>query len=120
MPCRIRPVPPAARWKTGDPAETGRDSAGSARAPPARRPCAARAPPVSPGHTGPVPDFTVPASIRAILLDIDGVLVDHRSAADAASWQWARVLPGWELGPQETAERWENYEIGRASCRERV
>ena len=54
-----------------------------------------------------MPDFTVPASIRAILLDIDGVLVDHRSAADAASWQWARALPGWELGPQETAERWE-------------
>ena len=60
-----------------------------------------------PGHTGPVPDFTVPASIRVILLDIDGVLVDHRSAADAASWQWARALPGWGLGPQETAERWE-------------
>ena len=54
-----------------------------------------------------MPDFTVPASVRAILLDIDGVLVDHRSAADAASWQWARALPGWELGPQETAERWE-------------
>ena len=54
-----------------------------------------------------MPDFTVPASIRAILLDIDGVLVNHRSAADAASWQWARALPGWELGPQETAERWE-------------
>lgn len=60
-----------------------------------------------PGHTGPVPDFTVPASVCAILLDIDGVLVDHRSAADAASWQWARALPGWGLGPQETAERWE-------------
>ena len=71
---------------------SGRDPAGSARAPPA-----------PPGHTGPVPDFTVPASVRAILLDIDGVLVDHRSAADAASWQWARALPGWELGPQETA-----------------
>ena len=70
-------------------------------------PGSAHAPPVSPGHTGPVPDFTVPASVRAILLDIDGVLVDHRSAADAASWQWARALPGWELGPQETAERWE-------------
>ena len=68
-----------------------------------RRPRAASAP----GHTGPVPDFTVPASVRAILLDIDGVLVDHRSAADAASWQWARALPGWGLGPQETAERWE-------------
>ena len=54
-----------------------------------------------------MPDFTVPASVRAILLDIDGVLVDHRSAADAASWQWARALPGWGLGPQETAERWE-------------
>ena len=54
-----------------------------------------------------MPDFTVPAFVRAILLDIDGVLVDHRSAADAASWQWARALPGWELGPQETAERWE-------------
>ena len=54
-----------------------------------------------------MPDFTVPASVRAVLLDIDGVLVDHRSAADAASWQWARALPGWELGPQETAERWE-------------
>ena len=78
---------------------SGRDPAGSARAPPVRR--------RRPGHTGPVPDFTVPASIRAILLDIDGVLVDHRSAADAASWQWARALPGWELGPQETAERWE-------------
>ena len=68
-----------------------------------RRRCTASAP----GHTGPVPDFTVPASVRAILLDIDGVLVDHRSAADAASWQWARALPGWGLGPQETAERWE-------------
>ena len=78
---------------------SGRDPAGSARAPPARR--------RRPEHTGPVPDFTVPASVRAILLDIDGVLVDHRSAADAASWQWARALPGWELGPQETAERWE-------------
>ena len=54
-----------------------------------------------------MPDFTVPASVRAILLDIDGVLVNHRSAADAASWQWARALPGWGLGPQETAERWE-------------
>lgn len=54
-----------------------------------------------------MPDFTVPAFVRAILLDIDGVLVDHRSAADAASWQWARALPGWGLGPQETAERWE-------------
>ena len=78
---------------------SGRDPAGSARAPPVRR--------RRPGHTGPVPDFTIPASIRAVLLDIDGVLVDHRSAADAASWQWARALPGWGLGPQETAERWE-------------
>lgn len=78
---------------------SGRDPAGSARAPPVRR--------RRPGHTGPVPDFTIPTSIRAVLLDIDGVLVDHRSAADAASWQWARALPGWELGPQETAERWE-------------
>ena len=100
MPCRIRPAPPAARWRTGDPAGI---RSGSSRI----RPCAARTPPAPPGHTGPVPDFTVPASIRAVLLDIDGVLVDHRSAADAASWQWARALPGWGLGPQETAERWE-------------
>ena len=100
MPCRIRPAPPAARWRTGDPAGI---RSGSSRI----RPCAARTPPAPPGHTGPVPDFTIPASVRAILLDIDGVLVDHRSAADAASWQWARALPGWELGPQETAERWE-------------
>ena len=100
MPCRIRPAPPAARWRTGDPAGI---RSGSSRI----RPCAARTPPAPPGHTGPVPDFTIPASIRAVLLDIDGVLVDHRSAADAASWQWARTLPGWELGPEETAERWE-------------
>lgn len=42
-----------------------------------------------------------------MLIDIDGVLVDHRSAADKASYLWASTLPGWELGPQETADLWE-------------
>ena len=47
------------------------------------------------------------AAARAVLIDIDGVLVDHRSAADKASYLWASTLPGWELGPQETADLWE-------------
>ena len=62
------------------------------------------------GRTGPMPIFTVPAAVRAILLDIDGTLVDHRGAADVASYQWASTLPGWSLGPGETAELWETLD----------
>ena len=57
-----------------------------------------------------MPIFTVPAAVRAILLDIDGTLVDHRGAADVASYQWASTLPGWSLGPGETAELWETLD----------
>ena len=52
-----------------------------------------------------MPIFTVPVAVRAILLDIDGTLVDHRGAADVASYQWASILQGWSLGPGETAYR---------------
>lgn len=51
--------------------------------------------------------FRLPPLTRAVLVDIDGVLVDHRSASDRASYLWASGLPGWELGPQETADLWE-------------
>ena len=106
-PRRIRSARPGCpaenRCSCRDPVRILPGPAGSARAGAHAAPARRR----RPGHTGPVPDFTVPASVRAILLDIDGVLVNHRSAADAASWQWARALPGWGLGPQETAERWE-------------
>lgn len=51
--------------------------------------------------------FRLPSSTRAVLVDIDGVLVDHRYASDRASYLWASGLKGWELGPQETAELWE-------------
>ena len=57
-----------------------------------------------------MPIFTVPVAVRAILLDIDGTLVDHRGAADVASYQWASILPGWSLGPGETAELWETLD----------
>ncbi|WP_159624532.1 HAD family hydrolase [Actinomyces sp. zg296] len=49
----------------------------------------------------------LPPPTRAVLVDIDGVLVDHRRASDRASYLWASGLEGWELGPRETAELWE-------------
>ncbi|ARD42432.1 HAD family hydrolase [Actinomyces gaoshouyii] len=76
--------------------------------------------------------FRLPAPTRAVLVDIDGVLVDHRYASDRASYLWACGLEGWELGPQETAELWEaidrrhfaRYQAGeldfRGQLRERV
>lgn len=57
-----------------------------------------------------MPILTVLAAVRAILLDIDGTLVDHRGAADVASYQWASTLPGWSLGSGETAELWETLD----------
>lgn len=52
----------------------------------------------------------LPATTRAVLLDIDGVLNDHRAAADSAAWTWASAFPGWSLGPEETAEEWERLD----------
>ncbi len=58
------------------------------------------------------PDGTVHlgADVRGILVDIDGVLADHRTAADAAVYSWASTLPGWALGPAETADLWERLD----------
>lgn len=50
------------------------------------------------------------ADVRALLLDIDGVLSDHRTAADAAVYSWASTLPGWTLGPAGTADLWERLD----------
>lgn len=52
----------------------------------------------------------VPTSISAVLLDIDGVLVDHRSAADEAARRWAPTLPGWSPAVQDPAQRWEDLD----------
>lgn len=50
------------------------------------------------------------ADVHGLLLDIDGVLSDHRTAADAAVFSWASALPGWSLAPAETAELWERLD----------
>lgn len=50
------------------------------------------------------------ADVRALLLDIDGVLSDHRTAADAAVYSWASTLPGWTLGSAGTADLWERLD----------
>ena len=55
--------------------------------------------------------------MRALLLDLDGTLLDHRAAADAAVVAWAATLLPPERHPADLVARWtslEEHHVGRA------
>lgn len=55
--------------------------------------------------------------MKALLLDLDGTLLDHRAAADAAIAAWAHTLLPAERHPRDLVARWaalEEHHVGRA------
>ena len=55
--------------------------------------------------------------MRALLLDLDGTLLDHRAAADAAISAWCATLLPAERHPADLVARWtalEAHHVGRA------
>ncbi len=55
--------------------------------------------------------------MKALLLDLDGTLLDHRAAADAAIRAWAATLVPAERHPDDLVARWtalEEHHVGRA------
>ena len=55
--------------------------------------------------------------MKALLLDLDGTLLDHRAAADAAISAWCATLLPSERHPADLVARWtalEEHHVGRA------
>ena len=55
--------------------------------------------------------------MKALLLDLDGTLLDHRAAADAAIAAWVATLVAADRAPDDLAARWtalEEHHVGRA------
>jgi putative hydrolase of the HAD superfamily len=57
--------------------------------------------------------------LKALLLDLDGTLLDHRAAADAGIAAWAATLVPVERHPADLARRWAELEEHHVSRAER-
>ena len=57
--------------------------------------------------------------MKALLLDLDGTLLDHRAAADAAVVAWVATLLPAERHPAELAQRWAALEERHVTRAER-